>query len=423
MENGKYDIVIVGGGATGLSLAAFLSDLDLKILLLESRQYPLPQYSVERSIALNSISKLILTELGCFSDLENSTTPIKKVHVSKQGIFGTCKINSNDYNVDALGYVVSLSKLENLLYNRALACDNVALVTAAKLEHIKQKDNYDLEYSIMDELGAVNKNSVTTRFVIAADGTNSIVKKEFGILTDRSKYKQQALVANLQHSLSHENTAYERFTNDGAIAMLPFGKNKSTMVITCEEELANYLKNLSEEELKENIQDKFGYRLGKFNVCSEVVSFPLAMQISQKQYGHNYLLVGNAAHTLHPVAAQGFNLSLRDVKFFVDILKVEIDSIKKDLVGEESKDNAKIFNEYLNIQIVLEKYAEKTSSDQDKVIGFTDKLVKHVSGNKLPSLLNSAGLLAIDSLLFCKNKIANLGMGMHAMDSVLGDND
>lgn len=386
----KYDIAIIGGGAVGLSIANLLANTSLKVILIEASDFvKKTAESTKRSIALSQSSINILSDCLLSSQIKSIACQIKTVHVSVAGKFGVSRIDANDFDLNELGFVISLSDLEKIFYDNVVSTENITLVQNCELNTLEESSSgWKLELS--------DKTIVESDLLVGADGANSVVKQCLGIKTDSQSYSQAAMITNVKHSLGHKNVAYERFVNPGAVAMLPFCLNTSTHVWTSSSDNIEELMQLEDKDFLKVLQDRFGFRLGKFISCEPRVKVPLSLNLASEQYGKNFILVGNSAHAIHPVAAQGFNLSLRDAYEFCRLVKREI-SLGNSIC------NSSIFEEYLR----------NRSSDQHKVITSTSFLVDFISNDKIPGSCKAIGLLSIDSLPWLKSYIAKLGMGLH----------
>lgn len=307
-----FDIVIVGGGMVGASLASALAPFNLNVALIDAAlQFPQNDH---RLIALNHTSCNLFKNIGIWNALEPYAAPIKEIHVSHRGSFGVTRLNAADNKLLALGHVVPAKYINAALYNNL---NHITQIYSAKLIALTQDTN-QVELSI--ETPAGNKNIVGKK-IIAADGSFSTVRELLNIPTQKIDYAQTALVTTTELQRSHENIAYERFINSGAIAMLPLCGNQAATIWTDKTENIKNLMSLTDEDFTKTLQKQFGYRLGRFVSTGKRFTYPLQMICAEQQVKQHVCLIGNAAHTVHPVAAQGLNLALYEIALLVDQIK------------------------------------------------------------------------------------------------------
>jgi 2-octaprenyl-6-methoxyphenol hydroxylase len=300
-------LAIIGGGMVGASLAVSLRQTNLQIALIDAAPLHSPEDS--RLIALNHSSICFFESIGVWSELKAYAAPMEQIHVSHRGHFGITRIDCKELNVPALGYVVP-AKYINAVLSTALAdMRNIKIIQPAKLQALEQTESG----VILDITGDVATHTLTADRVIGADGSFSTVRELLGIDTEKVDYQQSALVTTTVLQREHNNVAYERFQAEGAIAMLPLvGKQAATIWTASNETIAKLLA-LTDAEYLQQLQTSFGYRLGRFLGIEKRAVYPLQMLRAKQQSKQSVLLVGNAAHTFHPIAAQGLNLALYEV--------------------------------------------------------------------------------------------------------------
>lgn len=311
----QFDVIIVGGGMVGASLAyALSSSSSLRIALIDSTPKTIHD---PRLIALNHNSFRFYENLSIWSDLVEVAEPILAVHVSHRGRFGRVKFSSEDLNLHPLGFVVPAYHINEALYKKL---SSVTLFCPATLKNIQtHEDMSELEIKLPNET-----LFISGKIIVGADGTHSTVRKLLQFKTHEMDYQQSALVTITQLKRSHEGIAYERFTKEGAIAMLPLVADHSFRVATIWTERTatiNQLQQLEESAFIDELQRQFGLRLGKLIGIKERHVFPLHSIWVENTVKHNVILIGNAAHTLHPIAAQGLNLALWEVALLVSQLQ------------------------------------------------------------------------------------------------------
>lgn len=299
-----FDIVIVGGGMVGASLAAALQKKNYRIALIDST--PLKISEDERLIALNDNSICFFEKLGIWPSLQPHAAPISEIHVSHQGHFGSARLHASDANLSALGYVVP-AKYINLALNNFL--QEIEMIRPATLQNLLQ-DERGVQLEIQE---AGERKTISAKWVIGADGSYSTVRKLLEIPVEEIDYQQSALVTVTELTRHHKNIAYERFIGGGALAMLPLpGNNVATIWTDDTHRIAELLK-MGEEDFLALVQNEFGYRLGRLKKIGKRACYPLRMIKAKQAKKQNVLLIGNALHTVHPIAAQGLNLALYEI--------------------------------------------------------------------------------------------------------------
>jgi 2-octaprenyl-6-methoxyphenol hydroxylase len=388
----KYDIVIAGGGMIGSSLALALAPLGLRVAVIEPvarKAAEQPSFD-ERSTALSRSTQRMFQAMGLWSDIVAASTPITGIHVSDQGRFGFSHIDAEEQGVEALGYVVINRVLGGVLQNaldNESGIDQLCPAAVAGIDLAPQRavatvafddgESHDLECALL----------------VAADGANSRVREMMGITTDKSYYEQRAVIGNLQPEKPVDNMAYERFTPQGPLAILPVADGRAAFVWTVSEDAADRVMALDDDAFLAELQQEFGYRLGTFSRVGARASYPLILSKALRLTAARSVLIGNSAHGLHPVSAQGFNLGMRDVAAIVDCIADK---------GSDPGDAA-----------VLERYAAWRRSDQEKLVRFTDGLVKLFGSRRRPlRALRSVGMLGFDLVPGVRSSFAKHAMGL-----------
>lgn len=418
MADKQQKIVIVGGGMVGVSLALLLSQRlnddvvepskQVSITLIEQYPFPktnaLPEYQPsfdDRSTALSAGSVAILEKMDCWSSLAKSAEPIKRVHVSDRGHFGGVQLDANDYGINAVGYVIENRHLGQALLQQLRKRD-VECLAPAKVSHcVPKKQGYSLTLSLPSSAdNTTSKRHMNADIVLVADGAESALRGALGIDTDITDYQQSALIANVALAEPHDGVAYERFTDKGPIALLPLppidGIYRAALVWTIPSfQHDDYLAK-DESALIAQLQQRFGYRAGMIAGIGERHIYPLKLVQAKEQVRSHLVVIGNAAHFLHPVAGQGFNLALRDCRVLVECLQ-----------------QAQSDNELLGRYSVLNSYLEQQIIDQQLTIGVTDRLVKLFSSQRLPmAVLRQLGFMGLNVLPMAKHQFALQMMGI-----------
>ncbi|MDJ0927547.1 MAG: 2-octaprenyl-6-methoxyphenyl hydroxylase [Gammaproteobacteria bacterium] len=391
-----YDVVIAGGGMVGASLACALAGLPLRVAVVEPVPFDSdtqPSFDL-RTTALSRSSQRILDSLGLWSRVAADATPIHRIHVSEQGRFGTALIDAADQGVAALGYVLENRCLGAALWSFLQEADSVTLLCPATTESASASD----DGVTLDVVDGDRRRQLRTRLLAVADGARSRLRDALGIRATTESYRQAAIVGTVEVSAPADgDTAYERFTSQGPLALLPAGDSRYVFVLTRHDAETASVQALGDDEFRELLQQSFGFRLGRFGQLGQRVAYPLALTRAARVTAPRCVIVGNAAHGLHPVAGQGYNLGLRDVATLAEVLADDIATGNGD-AGDPAN---------------LERYREWRRRDQRNVVAFTDGLVRLFD---LPAAglgsLRGLGLTAFDLTPGAKPALARHAMGL-----------
>ncbi|NOY71339.1 MAG: 2-octaprenyl-6-methoxyphenyl hydroxylase, partial [Gammaproteobacteria bacterium] len=270
-----YDLIIVGGGMVGATLASALRAQPLRIGIIEAHPFGSPgQPSYDdRSIALAYGSRQVFSGMGLWETLSPQVTPIHHIHISNRGYFGVTRLHRRDSRVDALGYVVENHIIGSVLSELIAAYENIDLITPAQLSAITVKQTHAVvTYEQNNE-----PRQITAPLVVGADGAMSRLRELSNITIERREYEQSALIANVSTELPHNYVAYERFTDTGPIALLPLGEDRCSLVWTVKPADVNRLLQMEETEFLQHLQHRFGTRLGQFLRVGQRSAYPLAL--------------------------------------------------------------------------------------------------------------------------------------------------
>jgi len=310
-----YDLVIIGGGLVGGSLACALAGTGLRLCVVEAvplRSKAQPSYD-ERVIALSWGGRRIFEGIGLWEAIAAGAEPIRQVHVSDRGGFGSTRLDHREEGVAALGYVASARRLGQAIQG-GLA--GVEMLCPARLLGVQvRRERVALEVTVGSTLRLLE-----TRLLVAADGGDSSVRKRLGLAVRAHGYGHEALITTVTPERPRPGVAFERFTDTGPLALLPMTEGRYSVVWTVREGEAAGLRDRSDREFLAGLQGCFGYRLGRFTRPGRRLAYPLRLMLAREPVGRRLVLIGNAAHTLHPVAGQGFNLGLRDVAALAEVL-------------------------------------------------------------------------------------------------------
>ena len=391
-----YDVVIAGGGMIGTSLALALAPLGLRIAVVEAvaRGADVQPSFDDRSTALSRSTQRMFEAMDLWDGIRAASTAIRSIHVSDKGRFGFSHIDADEQKVDALGYVVINRVLGEVLQQALSADQSIDVVCPARIAAL-EAGPATVTTTIVHEGGEAQQ--VACRLVVAADGANSSVRDMMGITAAKTQYGQHAVVGNLSAEKPLENVAYERFTDAGPLALLPVTDERAAFIWTVTDDDAARVLELDDAAFLSELQSAFGYRLGTFSRVGKRAAYPLALSKALRLTATRSVLVGNAAHGLHPVAAQGFNLGMRDVAALCDCIA--------DACADKGAD--------IGDQELLQRFASWRKSDQSKVVRFTDGLVRLFTSEKLPlRFLRNVGMLAFDFIPGVRSEFARHTMGL-----------
>ncbi len=390
------DIIIVGGGMVGLSLALMLAKQKIQVKLLEAIKYP--EYTEQeltyhssfdaRNSALSRRSVQIYQKLGLWEKLQQHATPILQVHITEEGGFGKARLLAEQEKVESFGQVIENAWLGRVLLTQVRQNPNIELIDNVQVTQLVQ-DNDTVTITAKQGDQTLQLSSA---LVVAADGRDSFCRKALGIGVDEHDYEQVAIVTTVQTSKPHNHVGFERFSPLGPLALLPLpGEYRRSVVFPV-------VKGTEQQWLGEDqpfldlLQKTYGDRAGRFEKTGRRFCYPLSQVLSHKQAVGRVVLMGNAAHTIHPVAGQGFNLCLRDADVLVRYL-----------------------TEHEWTPETLLAYEQSRLKDQARVIKFCDSVVRGFSNNHpLLKFARNAGLLAFDFVPGIKPLVANYAMGLKA---------
>lgn len=401
----QTDVLIAGGGMAGATLALALARYapTLRVTVVEAQpvsadvQVYQPSYDA-RSTALAWGTRLIYDDLGVWSRIAALATPIRQVHVSERGRFGCSHLSAEEQGVEALGYVVD-NRWLGLQLVAALQedCPSVHWLAPATLCSAQaDADGVQL---------ALTRNGAPCRarcqVLVIADGGRSGLAEQLGFTRQQRGYGQHALIANVSAARRHDYVAYERFSAEGPIALLPRGDVRragtdAALVWTLADAAVDEVAGLDDPAFLDALQARFGWRLGRLQRVGERHLYPLSLSQVAEPVRPGMVLVGNAAHSLHPVAGQGFNLAIRG------LMRLTVQLVRAHQAGRA-----------LGALETLQPFAEAHRQDQQLTIGFSDGLIQ-LFGDATPWLagIRDAGLLGLDLLPGMRRWFARHTMGI-----------
>ena len=378
----NYDIVIVGGAMTGTTLALALSAFTngkMKIAVLERQ--PVKQHRQSgfdaRCIVLSDgscqkFARIILPDgQNLWQKIQPFSTHIEQIHVSDKGHSGIVEFSAREFHLQQLGAVIELQQVGQILLQAIEQTDNIDYLCLVEIAHIEcSQDGVKISLK--------NDRTLTAQLLIGADGTRSEVASAVNISQEMlHDYGQTAIIANVQIQQPHQNRAFERFTTEGPLALLPMKDNLMSLVWCVRH--ADELLQADENSFLTRLQQQFGWRLGRFQRCGQRFAYPLTLSRAAQHVQARTVLIGNAAQTLHPIAGQGFNLGIRDVMTLANILSY-----------------AYLQQQEIGYDALLQQYENKRKADQKRMIQLTDGLLTIFANNLLPLQIGrNLGLMAL----------------------------
>jgi len=389
------DVIIVGGGMVGLATALRLARGGIRVMMLEAS---VPNEAMHhssfdsRTLVVNPASRQFWQDLGIWQRLSQSATAIEQVHVSNKGRFGSVLFDKADFDVDALGHVVEAQVLGSMLWQEVKQTSGVQLVAPAQVnEFTASTDQVRVTYSQQNQ-----SKTIAASLLIAADGAQSSTRAQLGLPTHIKAYEKTAIICNLKTERPHRGRAYERLTASGPFALLPF-HDRLGLVWSNSHQRAEQLLAMDESAFLAQAQAEFGQRLGRFTQIGKRHSYPLFQIRVEQQYAERVVLMGNAAHAVSPVSAQGLNLAVRGVRRLTDVL----------LAAHEARQD-------LGSEPILAGYQAASMPDQNQVLNYTDDLMTWFKIDEpVIAGIRSLGLLAIDASPALKRRLFELAGGLN----------
>ena len=348
------DCAIIGGGPVGLVFAILNHASKVKIQIFESKNRGATNQD-NKALALSNGSRLILEEIGIWDRLDKNITKIEKIHTSQVGSFGRTLLDAGEFNEESLGYIISYGDLMAVLQEEIECISNIMTFYETKVTKcIDEKAILNLSLETNNKI-----KNLKSEFVILADGAAEDIE---GLELNKKikHFDHTAIVTKVLTEIPHRNIAYERFTSNGPIALLPNRNDKFSLVWTGPSKLIEKLEQLNQESFLSQLHESFGDRVGSFLECEKRISFDLK-QIYVEVMHSNIVALGNASQTMHPVAGQGLNTGLRDAY-----------KLNQSLIG-----GSKI----KSLEALLDEYKHSRAGERKKILNFTEMLVKSFSND------------------------------------------
>ena len=371
----RHDVVIVGGGLVGASLAIALARQGVEVGLVEAAPAgQMPAVFDQRNLSFAAATVNALTALGVMQQLRTPTAPIRRIHISRQGDFGRVRLEAQDYGRATFGQVVVARDFGEALEARLDGLSGLTRYRPARFVGFAPDEAGHRALRIADAEG---ERTLHARLVVAADGTRSAVRAALGIGVDEHDYGQTLLVARVRATQAPDGTAYERLGDDGPTALLPRGDRHWGVVHGVAREQAETVAALDDAAWLARLQHAVGWRIGRLVASGERSAYPIVRVVAQRLVADRAVVLGNAAQTIHPIGAQGFNLGLRDA------LTLAEEIARGDDPGAASR---------------LAAYAARRREDRERTLAFSDGLAR-LTANPSPLLkpVRSAGLVAMEA--------------------------
>lgn len=385
----RHDVVIVGGGLVGASLAIALDRQGLDVGLVEATPAgQMPAVFDQRNLSFAAATVNALTVLGVMQQLRAPTGPIRRIHISRQGDFGRVQLDAGDYGREVFGQVVVARDVGEALETRL---DQLTRLTRYRPARFVGFAPGDAGCRVLRIADAGGERELRARLVVAADGTRSAVRDALGIGVDEHDYLQTLFVARVRAARAPDGTAYERFGDAGPTALLPRGDRHWGVVHGVARAEADAVAALDEAAWLARLQREAGWRIGRLVGSGERSDYPIVRVVAQRLVAERAVLLGNAAQTIHPIGAQGFNLGLRDA------LTLAEEIARSDDPGEAGS---------------LAAYATRRQEDRERTLAFSDGLAR-LTANPSPLLkpLRSLGLVAVDAHASLQSFLVGGAMG------------
>lgn len=398
----SVDVAIVGGAMAGASLALGLMKLaqecalqgkpSFTVALIEAHNTDQAHPGFDaRSIAIAHGSVFELTRLGIWPKLAHLGTAINNIHVSDRGHFGMTELNASQFHLPALGQVVELERVGQVL-TQLINESAIQYYCPHKLASVDAQTDGHL-------LTLDSGEQIWTKLLVAADGVNSVVRQAFNQPIEQVDFAQTAVIANVVTDTPHDHWAWERFTNTGPLALLPMsslnGQHRLSLVWAQDADNAGMMKQADDETFLSSLQEAFGNRAGRFMSVGQRHTYPLTLSYMPRPIYHRCVFIGNAAQTLHPIAGQGFNLGLRDVMSLLDA------------IGDARHDDRDI-----GASAVTHQYLASRDQDRHSTINNIEFLVRGFSNDYWPLVAGrSLGLRLLSWVPPLKTPVAYKAMG------------
>ena len=399
MSKEKYNIVIIGAGLTGLAFCNLLKKSDIKIKLIDNNPESFyKNIMTDRYIVLSNTSRLILESIDLWEQVSKYCTKIKNIHISKKNIFGSTLVKSRDENLGSLGYQIPIQELIRIFYENIKGENNIEISHESDVTAIESGDNVKISFSHKSVMREITANSVIFSTGAADNLVDSIFTEKI-----QKDYQQNAFTCEIVSDKYNCETAFERFTNLGILGVIPRKEGNWTLIYSTNKEESEFIYNLDNKKVVNYFQKLLGEKCGKIREVNNINIYPLKMKYHKSFTKNNICLLGDAAHTLHPIAAQSFNLSLRDCAYLTTIIKEGIINNRK---------FSKIF----------EEYHFKRIQEVERLVKFTDTLASFIHGDStFKNNIISLSFLIMDTNKKLRVNIIRYLLGINFSQSLISN--
>ena len=399
MSKEKYNIVIIGAGLTGLAFCNLLKKSDIKIKLIDNNPESFYKNIItDRYIVLSNTSRLILESIDLWEQVSKYCTKIKNIHISKKNIFGSTLVKSRDENLGSLGYQIPIQELIRIFYENIKGENNIEISHESAVTAIESGDNVKISFSHKSVMREITANSV----IFSTGAEDNLVDSIFTEKIQKD-YQQNAFTCEIVSDKYNCETAFERFTNLGILGVIPRKEGNWTLIYSTNKEESEFIYNLDNKKVVNYFQKLLGEKCGKIREVKNINIYPLKMKYHKSFTKNNICLLGDAAHTLHPIAAQSFNLSLRDCAYLTTIIKEGIINSRK---------FSKIF----------EEYHSKRIKEVERLVKFTDTLASFIHGDStFKNNIISLSFLIMDTNKKLRVNIIRYLLGINFSQSLISN--
>ena len=399
MSKEKYNIVIIGAGLTGLAFCNLLKKSDIKIKLIDNNPESFYRNIItDRYIVLSNTSRLILESIDLWEQVSKYCTKIKNIHISKKNIFGSTLVKSRDENLGSLGYQIPIQELIRIFYENIKDENNIEISHESAVTAIESGDNVKISFSHKSVMREITANSV----IFSTGAEDNLVDSIFTEKIQKD-YQQNAFTCEIVSDKYNCETAFERFTNLGILGVIPRKEGNWTLIYSTNKEESEFIYNLDNKKVVNYFQKLLGEKCGKIREVKNINIYPLKMKYHKSFTKNNICLLGDAAHTLHPIAAQSFNLSLRDCAYLTTIIKEGIINNRK---------FSKIF----------EEYHFKRIKEVERLVKFTDTLASFIHGDStFKNNIISLSFLIMDTNKKLRVNIIRYLLGINFSQSLISN--
>ena len=399
MSKEKYNIVIIGAGLTGLAFCNLLKKSDIKIKLIDNNPESFYKNIItDRYIVLSNTSRLILESIDLWEQVSKYCTKIKNIHISKKNIFGSTLVKSRDENLGSLGYQIPIQELIRIFYENIKDENNIEISHESAVTAIESGDNVKISFSHKSVMREITANSV----IFSTGAEDNLVDSIFTEKIQKD-YQQNAFTCEIVSDKYNCETAFERFTNLGILGVIPRKEGNWTLIYSTNKEESEFIYNLDNKKVVNYFQKLLGEKCGKIREVNNINIYPLKMKYHKSFTKNNICLLGDAAHTLHPIAAQSFNLSLRDCAYLTTIIKEGIINNRK---------FSKIF----------EEYHSKRIKEVERLVKFTDTLASFIHGDStFKNNIISLSFLIMDTNKKLRVNIIRYLLGINFSQSLISN--